>query len=196
MPDKVSKNARVRENQRRSRARRAEYLKSLEDGLRTRHASEVTTAVEVQSAARHVLRQNGVLRRWLSQSINVSPSTLETWLSMDDQSAEARFQAHFRSMSVDKSLSKVRVDPIVPRDEQLDRFCALMGHHVAQRSSQQCYFRIRDVLGTSISMEEAVLRLLPKAINGEITASAVDAFLLEVEQHECRKYTQPGPGCP
>lgn len=57
--------ARIRENQRRSRARRKEYLSELEDKWRQCEQTGVEATAEVQSAARLVLDENKRLRALL-----------------------------------------------------------------------------------------------------------------------------------
>lgn len=54
--------ARVRDNQRRSRARRKEYLQELESKLRKCEASGVQASVDIQLAARSVSEENARLR--------------------------------------------------------------------------------------------------------------------------------------
>ncbi|KAK5165226.1 uncharacterized protein LTR77_009324 [Saxophila tyrrhenica] len=59
--------SRVRDNQRRSRARRKEYLESLEVKYRQCEQSGVQASAEIQTAARRVLDENRRLRRLLQE---------------------------------------------------------------------------------------------------------------------------------
>jgi len=60
--------ARIRDNQRRSRARRKEYLQDLEAKYRTCEAVGVEASAEIQGAARRVLDENKRLRLMLRQA--------------------------------------------------------------------------------------------------------------------------------
>ncbi|KAF2103544.1 hypothetical protein NA57DRAFT_31753, partial [Rhizodiscina lignyota] len=59
--------ARIRENQRRSRARRKEYLQELEAKWRACEQKGVEATAEVQAAARQVLEENRRLRALLKE---------------------------------------------------------------------------------------------------------------------------------
>lgn len=59
--------ARIRDNQRRSRARRKEYLQELEGKYRSCEAVGAEASAEIQAAARKVLDENKRLRRLLRQ---------------------------------------------------------------------------------------------------------------------------------
>lgn len=56
---------RVRDNQRRSRARRKEYIQHLEQRLRTFESQGVVAAQEIQQAGRKVAKENALLRSLL-----------------------------------------------------------------------------------------------------------------------------------
>lgn len=56
---------RIRDNQRRSRARQKEYLKSLESQVRNCNRLGVQASLEIQAAARNVLEENKYLRSLL-----------------------------------------------------------------------------------------------------------------------------------
>jgi hypothetical protein len=64
---KSSNLARIRDNQRRSRARRKEYLQELEAKIRNCEQMGVTASTEIQSAARKVLDENRKLRALLRE---------------------------------------------------------------------------------------------------------------------------------
>lgn len=59
--------ARIRENQRRSRARRKEYLHSLEQRLRQCELQGIEASTEIQQAAREVVEENKKLRALLNR---------------------------------------------------------------------------------------------------------------------------------
>ncbi|KAF2790442.1 hypothetical protein K505DRAFT_364716 [Melanomma pulvis-pyrius CBS 109.77] len=59
--------ARIRDNQRRSRARRKEYLQELEAKLRSCEQQGIEASAEIQSAARKVLEENKKLRALLRE---------------------------------------------------------------------------------------------------------------------------------
>ncbi|KAF2083285.1 hypothetical protein K490DRAFT_18352, partial [Saccharata proteae CBS 121410] len=59
--------ARIRDNQRRSRARRKEYLQELETKYRNCEQKGVEASAEIQAAAKRVLEENRRLRALLRQ---------------------------------------------------------------------------------------------------------------------------------
>ncbi|KAF1821778.1 uncharacterized protein K489DRAFT_299098, partial [Dissoconium aciculare CBS 342.82] len=59
--------ARIRDNQRRSRARRKEYLQDLEVRFRNCEQLGVEASAEIQAAARRVVDENKRLRMLLKQ---------------------------------------------------------------------------------------------------------------------------------
>ncbi|KAI6783408.1 uncharacterized protein J7T54_004435 [Emericellopsis cladophorae] len=59
--------ARIRDNQRRSRARKREYLQELEQRLRTCELQGIEASAEVQMAARRVADENRLLREMLHE---------------------------------------------------------------------------------------------------------------------------------
>ncbi|KAF3479878.1 uncharacterized protein GIQ15_06854 [Arthroderma uncinatum] len=71
--------SRVRENQRRSRARRKEYIQDLETRLQRYERHGVDVTIEVQAAARKVARQNAMLRSLLN-SFGLSDSKIDEYL--------------------------------------------------------------------------------------------------------------------
>ncbi|WEW56858.1 hypothetical protein PRK78_002313 [Emydomyces testavorans] len=64
-PDHASKSARIRDNQRRSRARRKEYIQDLERRLQKFEKLGVEATLEVQAAGRKVAEENLLLRSLL-----------------------------------------------------------------------------------------------------------------------------------
>ncbi|KXL43590.1 hypothetical protein M433DRAFT_69513, partial [Acidomyces richmondensis BFW] len=68
MPDQREANlARIRDNQRRSRARRKEYLQELESKYRQCEQLGVEASAEIQAAAKKVVEENRRLRALLKQ---------------------------------------------------------------------------------------------------------------------------------
>ncbi|KAL8814810.1 MAG: hypothetical protein Q9223_006001 [Gallowayella weberi] len=59
----ISDATRIRDNQRRSRARRAEYVRELEAKVRAYEKEGVQATAEVQASARRVVEENGLLRQ-------------------------------------------------------------------------------------------------------------------------------------
>ncbi len=66
-PQQKANLARIRDNQRRSRARRREYLQDLEQRLRVCELQGVEATTEVQAAARRVAEENRHLRQLLNK---------------------------------------------------------------------------------------------------------------------------------
>ena len=72
--------ARIRDNQRRSRARRKEYLQELENSLRQCELQGVEASSEIQAAARRVAEENKKLRAMLSYH-GVQNDSIEMFLT-------------------------------------------------------------------------------------------------------------------
>ena len=89
-PDAESK-SRIRDNQRRSRARRREYLESLQERVRDFERRGTTATIEVQRAARRVAAENTSLRALLSR-LGVTGEELERFLASfgDDEDDSPR----------------------------------------------------------------------------------------------------------
>lgn len=68
-PSKEDRNTRARNNQRLSRARKVEYITSLEDRLRQFERGEVAATSEIQTRARAVDAENRTLRRLLCRAL-------------------------------------------------------------------------------------------------------------------------------
>lgn len=71
--------ARIRDNQRRSRARRKEYLQELEARLRQCELQGIEASSEIQMAARRVADENKKLRAMLAQQ-GIGEESIETFL--------------------------------------------------------------------------------------------------------------------
>lgn len=94
------RNARARTNQRISRARRLDYITSLEARLRQYESSGVAASQEVQASARGVEKQNSMLRSWLVRLTDISEGELYEWLRMSSESAEQSFESFLRRSKV------------------------------------------------------------------------------------------------
>jgi len=79
--------ARIRDNQRRSRARRKEYLQELEARLRQCELQGIEASSEIQQAARGVADENKKLRRLLAQH-GVGDDSVEAFLQSDAMSGQ------------------------------------------------------------------------------------------------------------
>jgi hypothetical protein len=75
--------ARIRENQRRSRARRKDYILDLETRLRQCEARGVTATAEIQEAARRVLVENRLLRKLLD-TCGFGGNEIQLWLASNE----------------------------------------------------------------------------------------------------------------
>ncbi|KAF2467678.1 uncharacterized protein BDR25DRAFT_291654 [Lindgomyces ingoldianus] len=84
---KVQNLARIRDNQRRSRARRKEYLQELEAKLRNCEQMGVEASAEIQSAARKVLEENRKLRALLLER-GVPEADIAAVMGTNDRSLE------------------------------------------------------------------------------------------------------------
>lgn len=92
--------ARIRDNQRRSRARRKEYLQELEARLRQCELQGVEASSEIQTAARRVAEENKKLRTLLSQQ-GVRDESIEAYLqTTGDAVMGGQFGSHSESVQV------------------------------------------------------------------------------------------------
>lgn len=89
--------ARIRDNQRRSRARRKEYLQELEARLRQCELQGIEASSEIQMAARRVADENKKLRALLAQH-GVADDTIETCLQ-SPTTADSMLGGQFGSSS-------------------------------------------------------------------------------------------------
>lgn len=89
MPDQREANlARIRDNQRRSRARRKEYLQELESKYRQCEQLGVEASAEIQAAAKKVVEENRRLRALLKQQ-GFSESDIDGMAGEDTHAANA-----------------------------------------------------------------------------------------------------------
>ncbi|KAK7712158.1 hypothetical protein SLS57_007834 [Botryosphaeria dothidea] len=80
--------ARIRDNQRRSRARRKEYLQELESKYRTCEQLGVQASAEIQQAAKRVLDENRRLRALLRQK-GIPDAEIDSFAEPDPSSSSA-----------------------------------------------------------------------------------------------------------
>ncbi|CAD6448655.1 96eb81aa-d077-4198-b423-25604dd818c4 [Sclerotinia trifoliorum] len=91
--------ARIRDNQRRSRARRKEYLQELEARLRQCELQGIEASSEIQMAARRVADENKKLRSLLAQQ-GVGSDIVESYLQMSSEDLMMSGQYASESTSV------------------------------------------------------------------------------------------------
>ncbi|KAL5329950.1 hypothetical protein ACEPPN_003470 [Leptodophora sp. 'Broadleaf-Isolate-01'] len=102
--------ARIRDNQRRSRARRKEYLQELESKLRQCELQGVEASSEIQTAARRVAEENKKLRALLSQQ-GVRDEAIETYLHtspIDDPGIGGQYGSQSQAVQVLEHLLTTR----------------------------------------------------------------------------------------
>lgn len=109
---------RVRDNQRRSRARRKEYIQHLEQRLRTFESQGVVASQEIQQAGRKVAKENFLLRSLLVLR-GVTPDEIEAFL---------KSQAEYTPRVMPRSASAIS-HPVTP---QVARY---IGLGVSQKAS-------------------------------------------------------------
>ncbi|KAF3087269.1 hypothetical protein TWF569_008956 [Orbilia oligospora] len=90
MADKPAK-ARIRDNQRRSRANKKEYVASLEQKIAEYNAQGVQATIEMQTAARAVALENERLRKLLGE-VGVSSERINSYLQSFSVSPEPQTQ--------------------------------------------------------------------------------------------------------
>ncbi|KAK6362640.1 hypothetical protein TWF730_000095 [Orbilia blumenaviensis] len=90
MADKPAK-ARIRDNQRRSRANKKEYVASLEQKIAEYNARGIQATIEMQAAARAVALENERLRMLLGE-VGVTPERVNSYLDSFSLSPEPQNQ--------------------------------------------------------------------------------------------------------
>lgn len=89
--------ARIRDNQRRSRARRKEYLQVLETRLRQIELQSIEASSEIQLAARRVADENKKLRELLAQ-LGIGDGSIEVFLQYNPiNGPDARTRGQFNA---------------------------------------------------------------------------------------------------
>jgi len=102
--------ARIRDNQRRSRARRKEYLQELEARLRQCELHGIEASAEIQMAARRVADENKKLRALLAQH-GIRDDAIEAYLQSSatgDASVNGQFGSSSPSVQVLQQLLQTR----------------------------------------------------------------------------------------
>ncbi|ETS83275.1 hypothetical protein PFICI_05151 [Pestalotiopsis fici W106-1] len=105
---------RIRENQRRSRARRKEYLQELEQRIRVYEQQGIEASTEIQQAARKVAEENRKLRALLTQQ-GVDESSIESYLHSPNATP-----AHGLSAAAGESVSQVLDHLLASRHPSFD----------------------------------------------------------------------------
>ncbi|KIY46842.1 hypothetical protein FISHEDRAFT_75280 [Fistulina hepatica ATCC 64428] len=88
--DAGTKAARVRENQCLSRARKREYVTSLEERLRRCEEADATLNTKIQEAAQKVAADNRVLRRLLRERLGVDEQDIDAYIRQSGESRPTR----------------------------------------------------------------------------------------------------------
>jgi len=102
--------ARIRDNQRRSRARKKEYLQELESRLRQCELQGIEASSEIQGAARKVAEENKKLRALLSQQ-GVREDSIEVYLQTSSTGVTAmggQYESHSEAVQVLEQLLSTR----------------------------------------------------------------------------------------
>lgn len=97
MTTKEERNARARDNQRLSRARRMDYIATLEEKIRHYEKDGIAATQQMQASARLVEKQNTLLKAWVCRLLHLSEHELQEWLKMPSDMAEASFDAALSS---------------------------------------------------------------------------------------------------
>ena len=98
--------ARVRNNQRRSRARRKEYLSEIEAKLRQYDSRGIEVTAEVQRAARGVISENRKLRRLLAHH-GVADEQVESYLRQSTANDTVLMSPNISSVNANQLLEQV-----------------------------------------------------------------------------------------
>lgn len=149
--------ARIRDNQRRSRARRKEYLNDLEDKFRHCEQQGVTASAEMQEAARRVLEENRRLREILLQK-GIATEEIETLVPSSSETPESEA---FPAAKEDSQYPSPAVKGLADLLRVRKPCCS------AQEASQGCDPHRRT--SSNVSEEQ-----LPSASTGDMAPSPVD----------------------
>ncbi|KAH8681340.1 hypothetical protein BX600DRAFT_446312 [Xylariales sp. PMI_506] len=107
---------RIRDNQRRSRARRKEYLQELEQRLRIYELQGVEASAEIQQAARRVVNENKKLRAMLNEH-GVGDAEINSYLQSTD--TPGQMSTHDATVTED-SAGQTLERLLIPRRPCLD----------------------------------------------------------------------------
>lgn len=97
MATKEERNARARDNQRLSRARRLDYIAALEGKVREYEKTGAHANRELQLSARFVEKQNALLRAWVCRTTQLREPELADWLGLPAEQADQHFNAFLAS---------------------------------------------------------------------------------------------------
>lgn len=111
------RNARARDNQRLSRARRAEYIASLEKRIHDFEKGGVAATQQMQNTARTIEKQNSQLRSWLCRYSGLREQDVSEWLRHPSDTAEEFFELF---LNAKKSVSSSRDDSRVAQMNDYD----------------------------------------------------------------------------
>ncbi|KAK2595041.1 hypothetical protein QQS21_007231 [Conoideocrella luteorostrata] len=139
-PSQSAAAVRIRDNQRRSRARRKEYVENLEQKIQEYEKQGVDATLKMQHAARTVALENSRLRLMLAH-VGASDSDIESFLQscQDREAAEALSSVSLRPLHHDQqeqgqlqSITKNggRRDPSLPLTQAGDNEAAVEGSKV------------------------------------------------------------------
>jgi hypothetical protein len=88
-----ARNARARNNQRVSRARKLERIAHLEEQLRQYEQRGMAATLSVQTRAREVEAENRLMKGWL-RSLAVSDADMAHWLSLSPEAGASQLKRH------------------------------------------------------------------------------------------------------
>jgi hypothetical protein len=112
--------ARVRENQRRSRTRRKEYIQHLEQRLRTFEQLGIAATQEVQNAGKKVKSENDLLRSLLMHH-GVTEKQIEEYLKLQRRPTESTISQLPSLVALVPTNSKL---PTAPNQPPVDHNCS------------------------------------------------------------------------
>lgn len=130
-------NARIRDNQRRSRARRKEYIQELEARLRQSELRGIEASAEIQMAARQVADENRKLRGLLSLH-GMGDDKVETYLQSSPTGnalVTSQFPSHNTPVQVLRSLLQSSKSLSFCSDGDIGVGMTGIGETVSERSS-------------------------------------------------------------
>lgn len=173
------RNARARNNQRQSRARRIEYIATLEAKVRHFESGGITATQELQLAARKIEAQNAQLRAWLSRAIGVTDRNILEWLKLSPEQAESCFAAFIVSRPFINPTNnnnhhipskKVKhEDALGPIGQQLVTLMTMLSTNASSEIYHNLYLHLHHILGNRL--EDVITRLMTNAVlaNGQDT---------------------------
>ncbi|PNY30061.1 Uncharacterized protein TCAP_00035, partial [Tolypocladium capitatum] len=183
---------RIRENQRRSRARRKEYVKGMERKMQEYERRGVEATLEMQQAARTVAIENAQLRAMLSQ-LGASATDVDAFLQTSQDQDAAGQQAAGVTPLVTKPLDNAK--PLLAEPKQGDEIGSCgggEGNHVFDQTP------MHDAARWSSPPEAAHYGLPPWAQHGATPFDKLDVLASASVQQGCcdgrTQCTMPAPG--